>query len=179
LYNARRARSERNPSQAMMKSADYWVVAIVLLIAIVGLMRGFVREIVAVITWLLALFIAWHFASWLAPQLGGLLADENVRPWAARAILLLLVLFVGSIAGMFIGHFVRLSIFSGTDRFLGFAIGVLHAAIVLGVLVMICQLLRLDGERWWHESRLIPYAERVANGLRTLVGDEHHHPTRV
>ena len=62
---------------------------------------------------------------------------------------------------------------------LGFAIGVLHAAIVLGVLVMICQLLRLDGERWWHESRLIPYAERVANGLRTLVGDEHRHLTRV
>jgi membrane protein required for colicin V production len=163
----------------MLKSADYWVVAIVLLVAITGLMRGFLREIVAVISWLLALFIAWHFSSWLAPQLGGLLAEEHVRPWAARAILLLVLLFISSIVGMFIGHFVRLSIFSGTDRFLGLTFALVRAAIVLGVMVIICQLLRVDEERWWHQSLLIPYAERVANGLRTLVGDEHHPVTRV
>jgi membrane protein required for colicin V production len=180
LYNARRARSERDSGQAMMKSADYWVVAIVLLFTIVGIMRGFLRELAAVVTWLLALFVAWHFSAGLvAPHLGGLLADEQVRPWAARAILLILVLFIGSVAGMLIGHFVRLSLFSATDRFLGFAFGFIHSAIVLGVIVMICQLLHLDGERWWQESLLIPYAQRVANGLRTVVGEEHHHVTRV
>jgi membrane protein required for colicin V production len=180
LYNARRARHGRDPSQAMMKSADYWVIAIVLLFTIVGIMRGFLRELVAVITWLLALFIAWHFSAWLiGPHLGGLLADEQVRPWAARAILLILVLFIGSVAGLLIGHFVRLSLFSATDRFLGFAFGFIHAAIVLGVIVIICQLLHLDSERWWQESLLVPYVERVANGLRTLVGEDHHHVTRV
>lgn len=179
MYNARRARRGRNSGRAMMKSADYWVLAIVLLSAIIGLMRGFLREVVAVVTWILALFVAWHFGPWLAPHLGGLLTDEQVRPWAARAILLILVLFIGSITGVFIGHFVRLSIFSVTDRFLGFAFGLVRAAVVLGVLVIICQLLRLDGERWWRESLLIPYAERVANGLRTLVGDAHHGVTRV
>ena len=163
----------------MMKSADDWVVAIVLLIAIVGFMRGFLRELVAVVSWLLALFIAWHFAALLAPHLGGLLTDEQIRPWAARAILLLLVLFVGHVAAMLIGHFVRLSLFRATDRFLGFAFGIVHGAIVVGVLAMICQLLHLDEERWWQQSLLVPYAERVANGLRTLVGDEHHRVTRV
>jgi uncharacterized membrane protein required for colicin V production len=69
--------------------------------------------------------------------------------------------------------------FSVTDRFLGFALGAVHGAIVLGVLVILCQLLHLDGERWWQESRLVPYAERVADGLRTLVGEEHHRVTRV
>jgi membrane protein required for colicin V production len=163
----------------MMKSADYWVVAIILLSAIIGLMRGFLREAVAVVSLLLALFIAWHIGPKLAPHLGGLLADENVRPWAARAVLLLVVLFIGSIVGVFIAHFVRLSIFMGTDRFLGFTLGAVRAGIVLGVLVIICQLLRLDDEGWWRESRLIPYAERIAEGLRTLVGEEHHHVTRV
>lgn len=164
----------------MMKSADYWVIAIVLLFTIIGIMRGFLRELVAVITWLLALFVAWHFSAWLiGPHLGGLLADEQVRPWAARAILLILVLFIGSVAGLLIGHFVRLSLFSATDRFLGFAFGFIHAAIVLGVMVIICQLLHLDSERWWQESLLVPYVERVANGLRTLVGEDHPHVTRV
>jgi membrane protein required for colicin V production len=163
----------------MMKSADYWVVAIVLLSAIIGLMRGFLREAVAVVSLLLALFIAWHFGPKLVPHLGGLLANENVGPWAARAILFLGVLFIGSIAGAFIGHFVRLSMFVGTDRFLAFTLGVLRAGIMLGVLVIICQLLRVDDADWWRESRLIPYAERIAEGLRTLVGEAHHHVTQV
>jgi membrane protein required for colicin V production len=163
----------------MMKSADYWVVAIVLLSAIVGLMRGFLREAVTVVSWLLALFIAWHFGASLAPHLSGLLADENIRPWAARAILLFGILFIGSVAGVIIGHFVRLTMFMGTDRLLGFTFGLVRAGIVLGVLVIICQLLRLDGATWWRESLLIPYAERVAEGLRTLVGEPHHRVTQV
>jgi membrane protein required for colicin V production len=163
----------------MMKSADYWVVAIVLLSAIVGLMRGFLRELVAVATWLLGLFIAWHFGPLLAPHLDGLLADEQIRPWAARAILLLGMLFVGSIAGVFIGHFFRLKMFIGTDRFLGFTCGLLRAGIVLAVVVIVCQLLRLDGAVWWHESVLIPYVEHIADGLRTLVGEPRHLVTQI
>jgi membrane protein required for colicin V production len=163
----------------MMKSADYWMVAIVLVSAVIGLMRGFLREVVAIVSLLLAIFVAWHFGTYLAPHLGGLLADSQVQPWAARAILFVIVLAIGSIAGLFLGHFVRLSMFYVTDRFLGFAFGLLRGIAVIGVLVIICQLLRLDGEPWWRDSLLIPYAERVADGLRALVGEEHHRITRV
>ena len=32
--------------------------------------------------------------------------------------------------------------------------------------------LGLQGEHWWRGSLLIPYGESMANGLRTLVGEE-------
>jgi len=38
--------------------------------------------------------------------------------------------------------------------------------------VILGQLLRLQGEHWWRGSLLIPYGESMANGLRTLVGEE-------
>ena len=44
---------------------------------------------------------------------------------------------------------------------------------LLGVFVILGQLLRLQGERWWRHSLLIPYGESIANGLRTLVGEAH------
>jgi membrane protein required for colicin V production len=163
----------------MFKSADYWVIAIVLASAIAGLMRGFLREVLAVVSWVLGLFIAWHFAYMLAPQLGGLLSDEPVRSWAARGILLFLVLAIGAVVGLSVSHFVRLSIFIGTDRLLGFALGIVRGIIIVGVLVMVGQLLRLDGERWWRTALLAPYAEHVANGLRSFVGAEHYPVTRV
>jgi len=74
--------------------------------------------------------------------------------------------------GAVLGHFVRLSIFSGTDRFLGLMFGLARGVLLLGVFVILGQLLRLDGERWWRQSLLMPYGESVANGLRAFVGEQ-------
>lgn len=155
-----------------MNVTDYLVIAAVIISAIVGSMRGFLRETVALVTWLLALFIAWHFSDLIEPHLGGLLAGSPVKTWAARVIIVLLVLLLGAAVGAMLNHFVRLSIFSGMDRFLGLVFGLLRGVVLLGVVVILGQLLRLDGERWWTRSLLIPYGESVANGLRALVGEE-------
>src|SRR5207302_29024 len=130
------------------------------------------REAVALAAWVIALFLAWHFADLIAPHLGGLMSDSGVRPWAARVIIVLLVLLLGAGVGAALRHFVRLSIFSGMDRLLGFAFGLLRGLVLLGVFVILGQLLRLPEERWWQHSMLIPYGESIANGLRMLVGEE-------
>jgi membrane protein required for colicin V production len=155
-----------------MNSTDYVVIAVVILSAVVGAARGFLREAVAVAAWLIALLIGWHFSDVIAPHLGGLLAESDVRPWAARIIIVLLVLLFGAALGAVLGHFVRLSIFSGMDRLLGFLFGLLRGFVLLGVFVILGQLLRLEGEHWWRGSLLIPYGESMANGLRMLVGEE-------
>ena len=155
-----------------MSVTDYLVIAAVVISAVVGAMRGFLREAVALASWLLALFIAWHFADLVEPHLGGLLAGSYVKPWAARIIIVVLILLLGAAIGTALGYFVRLSIFSGTDRLLGWVFGLVRGVVLLGVFVILGQLLRLDGERWWTRSVLIPYGESVANGLRALVGEQ-------
>jgi membrane protein required for colicin V production len=133
---------------------------------------------VAVVTWLLALFLAWHFSDLVAPHLGGLLAGSSVRIWAARAILVIVILLIGAGIGALLSHYVRLSIFSGADRFLGLAFGAVRGLVLLGVLVILGQLLRLEDERWWRQSLVIPYGESIANGLRALVGEPKHGPAQ-
>jgi membrane protein required for colicin V production len=155
-----------------MNATDYVVIAAIVLSAVVGAARGFLREAIAVAAWVIGLLIAWHFADLLAPHLGGLMSDSVVRPWAARIIIVTLVLLFGAALGAVLGHFVRLSIFSGMDRLLGFFFGLVRGFVLLGVFVILGQLLRLEGERWWRGSLLIPYGESMANGLRTLVGEE-------
>jgi membrane protein required for colicin V production len=155
-----------------MNPTDYVVIAAIILSAVVGAARGFLREAIAVSAWLIGLLVAWHFSDLLAPHLGGLMSDSAVRPWAARIIIVLLVLLFGAALGAVLGHFVRLSIFTGMDRLLGFFFGLLRGFVLLGVFVILGQLLRLEGEHWWRGSLLIPYGESMANGLRTLVGEE-------
>ena len=168
LYNPRR----NLLPDPRMNVTDYLVIVAVAISAIVGAMRGFLREAVALVTWIVALFIAWHFADLIEPHLGGLLAGSYVKPWAARVIIVLLVLLLGAAIGAMLNHFVRLSIFSGMDRFLGLVFGLLRGVVLLGVFVILGQLLRLEGEKWWTRSLLVPYGETMANGLRALVGEQ-------
>ncbi|HEX4647628.1 MAG TPA: CvpA family protein [Steroidobacteraceae bacterium] len=170
MYNPRRAQWARSRRVAM-NLTDYLVIVAIVASAIVGAWRGFLREAIAATAWVLALFLAWHFTDLIAPHLGGLMSDSQVRPWAARVIIVVVVLLVGAGIGATVGHFVRLSMFSGMDRLLGFAFGLARGVVLLGVFVMLGQLLRLQEEGWWSHSRLIPYGQSIANGLRHLVGE--------
>lgn len=155
-----------------MNIADYLVITAVVLSAVVGAVRGFLRESIALGAWIVALFVAWHFSDLIEPHLGGLLAATDVRPWAARVIIVALILLFGAGLGAILGHYVRLSIFSGTDRFLGFLFGAARGVVLIGVFIILGQLLRLNEEAWWRHSMLIPYGNSVANALRVMIGAE-------
>src|ERR1700694_6117665 len=113
-----------------MNWIDYLLLALTVCSCVVGVRRGLLREVIALVTWVAAVWIAWHYAAVLEPRLGGALANEGVRTWAARSIIFLAVVLIGSCIGAIVGRVVRLSIFSGTDRFfrgiLGFLLGLVR-----------------------------------------------------
>jgi membrane protein required for colicin V production len=154
-----------------MVTLDYIIIGIVLISAIAGLMRGFLLTVCSLLTWVLAVWLSWKLAPSLVPHLGGALRVEPYGLWASRAIFFLAILVVGAIIGAVVKHFARLSLFSGTDRFLGFLLGLARGVVMLGVLAILGQTLRLDREGWWQHSRLALQVEPVASGLRTLVGE--------
>lgn len=155
-----------------MTFIDYVILGILLFSAVAGVVRGFLREVVSVITWVLAFVLAWKFGPSLEPHMAGAVHDSTVRAWAARVPIFLLVLVVGAGIGALLNHFVRLSIFSGLDRLLGLVFGVLRGLVVVGLTAIISQAAHFNQESWWQKSLLVPHTERVANVLRMLVGDE-------
>ena len=154
-----------------MNWIDYLLIALIVFSSVAGAMRGLLREVIALVTWVAAVWIAWHYAGVLEPHLGGALANDSVRAWAARTIIFLAVVLIGTCIGAIVGRLVRLSIFSGTDRFFGGIFGFLRGLVMIGLFVMLCHALRLNAEPWWRGSTLIPYGERVANVLRGMVGE--------
>jgi membrane protein required for colicin V production len=154
-----------------MNWIDYLLIALVVFSCVAGVMRGLLREVIALVTWVAAVLIAWHYAAVLEPHLGGALANEGVRVWAARTIIFLGVVLIGTGIGAIVSHLVRLSLFSGTDRFFGGIFGFLRGLVMIGLFVMLCHALRLNAEPWWRGSTLIPYGERAANVLRGMVGE--------
>jgi membrane protein required for colicin V production len=155
-----------------MIAVDYIILAIILISAVMGLVRGLLREAVAVITWFLAIVLAWSFASSLEPVLGGILVGSPLRIWAARAIIFVGVLLLGGAVAVILGHYVRVSMFAGMDKFLGFVFGIVRGIVIVGAFTIAIQALRMDEDERWKHSRLLPYASAVADALRGIVGEK-------
>jgi len=168
-------------SSVQLNLADYAMIATLAASAIVGFLRGTLREILAVLSWLAAVILAWHFAGSVVPHLGGLMARSEAAPWAARALVLLAVLLAGTAIAAVVCHLTRLPLFNGTDRFLGLLLGLVRGVMIVGVAVIVGQALHLDGEQRWRESTLMPYGEDAATLLRALGGERarRHHELAV
>jgi membrane protein required for colicin V production len=149
-----------------MTPVDYLLVAVVLVSTLVGFWRGFTTEALSLLTLLAAVGLAWTFATALAPGLGGVAEAGEVRLWVARVIIFVAVLIVGGLVSWLARKLVRQTGLSGLDRVLGAAFGVLRAAVLIGLGVIVLEFAEVDQESWWQEARLRPYAERVAEAVK-------------
>ena len=155
-----------------MIAVDYIILAILIISAVMGLVRGLLREAIAVVTWILAIVLAWMFASSLEPLMGGVLVGSPLRIWAARSVIFVGVLLLGGAVSTVLGHYVRVSMFAGMDKFLGFLFGIVRGVVIIGAFTIAVQALRMDEDARWKHSRLMPYAIGVADALRGLVGEK-------
>ncbi len=154
-----------------MTGFDYIILAAILLSAIAGFIRGFLKEICALITWIVAVWAAWRFGALLEPYMGGILRQPPFGLWAGRGVVFLGVLICGTIITALVNYFARLSIFSGLDRFLGTLLGLLRGLVVVGLALMLGQNLKLDSETWWQRSVVARELLPVAGILRSIAGD--------
>jgi len=153
-----------------MVAVDYILIAVILLSVVFGAIRGFLRESIALLAWLVGLWVAWKYSGLLEPQLGGALAGTALQPWVARLILLLAVVMVGwSLAGLLSYLVQRSGLSLGVDRMLGSVFGLVRGAVIAGFAVMLGQAADLESEPWWKKSTLMPAAEEMAGVLRSYV----------
>lgn len=148
-----------------MTSVDYVIVFLALISAAVGIWRGFTTEALSLVTLLAAIGLAWMFAGLLAPSLGWAESPE-VRLWSARVIIFVIVLVIGGLVSWVARKLVRHTGLSSLDRTLGAAFGLLRAAVLLGLAVIVLEFAELNREPWWQEARLRPYAEQAADAVK-------------
>jgi membrane protein required for colicin V production len=151
---------------------DFLIGTILLVSILIGVTRGLVREVVALVFWIAAIWAAWMFGPLVEPYLGGLLTGPNVRTWVGRLVVLVIVLCIGALVGFVMGLLARGSGLGWLDRTTGAMFGLVRGMVLLGALVIGGEVLHLNQESWWHRSTLIPYCETVGDWLRALVREK-------
>lgn len=150
---------------------DIVIVAVVLLSAAIGLVRGLVKEVLSLAAWGLAFIAGIYFAPLLAPQFPDAWGGESVRTVIAFALLFIGTLIAAGVARWLIAQLIDATGLSSTDRVLGFVFGGLRGLLICVVGLMALQQIASDAQ-WWHASvlqgELLAFEDDVSDALAAL-----------
>ena len=147
---------------------DFLLIVILLISMAMGVVRGFFRELLAIIGWILAIWVAWEYSHLLAPYLGSGLS-EAAKIWAGRMILFMSVLILALLTGNLVSMIVQRTALSVPDRSLGMLFGFVRGIILIGLVVMVAQILQMPDQPWWDDSKLVPYGTAVADWMQQFL----------
>ncbi len=152
-----------------MTIVDFVIIVAILASILVGVIRGIIREAIAIAALLLAIWAALHLGPYAGGWLGGSMGSTELEMWAGRFLVFIIILAIGALTGWGASKIVRMAGLSGTDRYLGGVFGLIRAVVLIGLFALLGRYAAFDVETWWLESRLIPYAETVADWIEVMA----------
>ncbi|HKV95919.1 MAG TPA: CvpA family protein [Gammaproteobacteria bacterium] len=158
----------RRVAKARMNWADYLIILIIVVSALISLWRGFLREVVSLITWIVAFWVALRFASQVGDAFK-VIQNPSVRMIVGFVILFVVILIIGMLINLVLGKLMAHTGASASDRTLGVIFGLVRGVVIVAVLVIVAGFTTLPKDHWWRESRLIPYAQGAAGWMRALL----------
>ena len=151
---------------------DVVILALIALSAIMSLFRGFVKEAVALVTWLVALWVAMAFYEDLAAILSQWISLPSAQRVTAFAVLFICVLLLGAIVNFLASKLVNKTGLTGTDKLLGIVFGVARGGVIVAILVLLAGLTPLPQDPWWQDSQLLGYFQEAAMWLRSYLPND-------
>lgn len=148
---------------------DYCIIATIGLSGLVGMIRGVIREVFSLVSWVLAVWLALRFGGDVGAYLENLIPMPPVRSAAAFAIVFFGVLLALGLVGLLLETVVERTGLSGADRLLGLFFGIARGVLVVAVLVLLASLTPLPAESWWKSSQLVPAFQSIALWLRDQI----------
>ncbi|OCG40112.1 CvpA family protein [Gilliamella apicola] len=140
-----------------MNWADFTIISVIAFSALISVVRGFVREALSLVSWILAFFISSQFYIYITDYLTYFDSDV-IRIAVAIVILFIATLLVCSIVSYAIGQLLKKTGLSGTDRLLGICFGVLRGVLVVAaILFLVDTFTPISQSPYWIQSQLIPH----------------------
>lgn len=131
---------------------DYAVLLIIGLSILLSVMRGAVREVLALASWVAAFLVANTYSVWLATQLPAAIPGEALKLLAAFVILFLIILLLMSLFSIALSELVKTVGLGAFDRGLGAVFGFARGLLIVMVLVLLAGLTSLPRQHFWRDA---------------------------
>jgi len=155
-----------------MTWVDYAILAIIGISALISIFRGLVREVLSLLAWGCAFWVARGFMQEAAGWFGGVVSVPAARLVLAFATLFVGTLLVAALVNLLIGKLIAGTGLNGTDRMLGVLFGVGRGIVIVATLVLVARLTPVPQDPWWRTSLLLPRFEAAALVMRGYLPAE-------
>ena len=155
-----------------MSIVDIAIIAIVIISMLIGIFRGFIREILSLFSWLGALWLAYTYATSGGTYLEPYIDQPPLRVVVAFAGIFICALIAFSIVSYLLYRLLAIAGISGVDRSLGMLFGLLRGIIVVSLLILASVFMDFTSQPWWQDALLVDYFTPVTEFIRSLLPDD-------
>ena len=152
-----------------MSLVDVAIIVIVVVSLLIGLFRGFIREVLSLVSWIGALWLAYVYCSWGAAYLEPYVDQPPLRIVLAFAAIFVVALITFSIISYILYRILSLAGVSGVDRSLGTLFGLARGIVIVGILILVATFMDFTTQPWWRDSLLVSYFTPVTEFIRSLL----------
>lgn len=155
-----------------MAAFDYVVLGIVALSLALGLWRGVVGEVIAIVAWIAAVMGALEFGTATGQAVFAGIADPAMRALAGCTLIFVGILVAMSVIRLVVRQMVKALGLTLSDRLLGMVFGFARGVFVVLVLVAAGGMTSAPQQPWWQEASLAPPLETAVLAAMPLLPDE-------
>jgi membrane protein required for colicin V production len=167
---------------------DLGLLAVVLISALLAMLRGLTREVMAILSWGMAAAAAVYFYPLLLPKLNDptspiYIAKDALRPYVAGAAVFFVVLILVSLITIRLSNAILDSKIGALDRSLGFVFGAARGLLLCAIAFIFFNWLAPDASsagsesstlrnQWFANSKSLPLLKSTGDQLLALLPDD-------
>lgn len=152
-----------------MTSFDYTVLVIIGVSIVVSMMRGAVREMLAIAGWITAIYVAKTYATQLIPLLPPDIPTEALKVLAAYIIVFFAVLLVASLLIIALSSLIKKIGLNWFNRGVGAVFGFARGLLIVCVLVFLAGLTSLPKDTRWTNAMFSSPLEALVKSALPFV----------
>lgn len=157
-----------------MNTIDFIIIGIVLGSGLIGLLRGFVREVLSILTWIgaaAATYYLFYNVSFIRNFAHGHIASQQIADGVTIAVLFIVSLIICSIISGILSDLVRRSTLGGIDSSLGLAFGLARGVVLIAVCEIVLSAFtpRQNQSQSIQTARFTPLARQISDKVLEIL----------
>ena len=151
-----------------MTAFDYVLLFLLAGFMLISMTKGLVREVISLVSWVVAFYVATHYGDILIPWLPNAVSGDVMR-----MIVAFIVLFIGTriVMAILVNVVLHATGLTLLDRFLGALFGLAKGALVALALVLVCGMTKIPEQPFWKNAMFSPMAVQVAKMTMPYLPD--------
>jgi membrane protein required for colicin V production len=148
---------------------DYLVLFVLICSIIISTLRGLVKEVLSLLSWIVALVVANAYGKDLALLLVDVVPGDATRLIVAFIALFISVRLLMGLFSMTVDAIIRRTGLSIVDRGLGGLFGLARGLVLVLAAVLVCGMTAIPQQPFWENALLSPLAETAADTIKPFL----------